>query len=237
MKRVLFGISLFIFVLASCKLSQLNPFKRVIEYPFPEMTADNSYFANLGCFESIDCLPAELKNLDLPIDSISPLDNTYGGLNPQIPMAKTGKMSFDYDTVYPAVFTEGCMGTYYIRYLAAVDDQIRLIDSADGLKKLFAPIENEDEALSYAVAVTGLTPLNDLDQHPLYKRYTRPLVESHATYDGEQFTVNLYDTFICGCGPHIVSSITVTVQQDGSFSLSEAVGAFSDPKTNGLCID
>lgn len=237
MKRALALISFTVLLLASCRLSQFNPFKTVEEYPAPEFTVDNTRFTELGCFDSADCLPADLKNISFPVDSIYPLDNSFGGLDPKLPMAEAGNMSFDYDTVYPAVYTNGCMGTYYVRYLVEVEGEIRLIDSAEGMKELYAPIESEDEALSYAVAVTGLTPLNDLNMHPLYKRYTRPLVESHSTFDGEQYTVNLYDTYICGCGPHIVSSVTVSVQQDGSFTLSEPLGAFSDPKTDGMCID
>jgi hypothetical protein len=237
MKHALALISFAVLLLSSCRLSQFNPLKIVEEYPAPAFTADNSRFTELGCFDSSDCLPADLKAIPFPIDSIYPLNDSYGGLNPKLYMALAGKMRFDYDTVISAVYTKGCMGTYYVRYLVEMDGKMRLIDSADGLKELYAPIESEDEALSYAVAVTGLTPLNDLNLHPLYKRYIRPLIESHSTFDGKQFTVNLYDTYLCGCGPHIVSTITVTVQQDGSFSLSEPVGAFSDPKTDGLCID
>lgn len=237
MKRSLILISLIVLFLASCRLSQFNPFNRVEEYPSPEFTADNSRFAELGCFYSIDCLPADLKAIQFPITSIYPLDDSFGGLDPIIPLAKTGTMSFDYDTVIPAVYTKGCMGTYYVRYLVELDGEIRMIDSAEGLQQLYAPIESEEEAMSYAVAVTGLTPLNDLHEHREYKRYTRPLVESHSTFDGKQYTVNLFDDYLCGCGPHIVSSVIVTVQQDGSFSLSEPVGAFSDPETDGLCID
>jgi hypothetical protein len=237
MKRALALISFLVLLLASCRLSQINPFKSVEEYPAPEFTFDNTRFSELGCFDSPDCLPADLKSIEFPVDWIYPLDNSYGGLNPQIPMALAGNMSFDYDIVQPSVYTQGCMGTYYVRYLIEVDGKIRLIDSAEGLKELYAPIENEDEALSYAVAVSGLTPLNDLNAHPFYKRYTRPLIESHSTFDGKQFTVNLYNDYLCGCGPHIVSMVTVTVQQDGTFTLSEPVGAFSDPKTDSMCID
>lgn len=237
MKRVLAVISLTVLLLASCRLSLFNPFKVVEEYPTPEFAVDNSRFTELGCFDSPDCLPADLQNIPFPVNSIYPLDGSYGGLDPKLPMSEAGNMSFDYDTVIPAVYTKGCMGTYYVRYLIEVDGEIRLIDSVEGMKELYAPIESEDEALSYAVAVTGLNALNDLNMHPLYKRYTKPLVESHSTFDGEQFTVNLYNTYLCGCGPHIVSSVTVTVQQDGSFTLSEPVDAFSDPKTDGMCID
>jgi hypothetical protein len=237
MKRALALISLIVMLLASCRLSQFNPFKPVEEYPAPEFKMDNTRFTELGCFESIDCLPESLKNIEFPISSIDAPDDSFGGLNPQLPIALAGTMSFDHETKIPAVFEKGCMASYYVRYLVEVEGELRLIDSTEGLKELYAPIESEDEALSYAIAVTGYSAINDLDLHPEYKRYTQPLVESHATYDGEQYSVLLYDTYICGCGPHVVSSVDVTVQQDGSFSLSEPMGAFSDPATNDLCID
>jgi hypothetical protein len=237
MKRALVLISFTVLLLASCRLSQFNPFKSVEEHPAPEFAADNTRFYELGCFESTDCLPADLKTIEHPIGRIYPLDNTFGALDPKLPMAKTETMSLKYDIVIPAVYTEGCRGIFYVRYLVEVEGEMRLIDSAQGMQQLYAPIESEDEALSYAVAVTGLTPLNDFDKHPLYKRYSRPLIESHSTFDGTLFTVNLYDTNLCGCGPHVVSMTTVTVQQDGSISKSEAVGAFSDPETDGLCVD
>lgn len=237
MKRALALLSLTVLLMASCRLSQFNPFKQVKEYPAPEFKVDNTRFTELACFETTECLPESLKHITFPIDSITPIDNSYGGLKPQLPLAITGTMSFDHDTVIPAVYTQGCMAAYYVRYLVEVDGEIRLVDSVEVLKELYAPIESEDEALSYAVAVTGFNTLNDFDLHPEYKRYIKPLVESHATYDGKQFTVNLFDTYICGCGPHIVSSVIITVQQDGSFSLSEPVGAFSDPATDDLCVD
>lgn len=237
MKRLLAFFSFAVLLLASCRLSQFNPFKPIKEYPVPEFTMDNSRFTELGCFESPDCLPDSLKSIEHPIDWIYPLDNTYGGLDPQLPMAQAGNMSFNNDTVIPSVYTEGCMGTYYVRYLVEIDGEIIMVDSAEGLQNLFVPIESEDEALSYAIAVTGLTAVNDLNMHPLYKRYTQPLIESHAAFDGEQFTVNLYDTYLCGCGPHIVTMTTVTVQQDGTFSKSDPVNAYSDPKTYGMRID
>ncbi|PKN98684.1 MAG: hypothetical protein CVU42_10730 [Chloroflexi bacterium HGW-Chloroflexi-4] len=237
MKRLFVFVGLAVMLLASCRLSQINPFKSIEEYPAPEFTFDNTRFAELGCFDSPDCLPANLESIEFPVDWIYPLDNAYGGLDPKLPMAQAGNMGFAEDPAIPSVYIQGCMGTYYVRYLVEVDGEIQLVDSAEGLKDLFAPIESEDEALSYAVAVTGLTPLNDLNSHPFYKRYTRPLVESHSIFDGNLFTVNLYDDYICGCGPHIVTMVTVTVQQDGTFSKSEPINAFSDPKTNGMCID
>lgn len=237
MKRFLLITSFILLSLISCRLSQFNPFKPVTEYSEPELKIDNHYFADLGCFNSPDCLPQDLRNIEPPIGSIFEPSNLLGGLNPELPHAITSTVIFDREKEIPALYVKRCMGQFYYRYLVNVDGEIRLIDSADGMADLFAPIENEDEALSYAIAVTGLSALYDLDLHPFYKRYTKPLVESHSRYDGEKFTVLLYDTFLCGCGPHIVQSVEVTVQQDGTFSLAQPVDAFSDPKNDGLCID
>lgn len=236
-KRFLLKLSAIVLVLVSCRLSQLNLFNQVTEYDQPELKIDNTYFTDLGCFNSTNCLPEELRNIEYPITSIYAPHSLYGGLEPQLPLAITSVVSFDREIEIPAVYTEKCMAAFYIRYLIYVDGEIRLIDSAEGMAELFAPIESEDEALSYAIALTGYSALYDLDQHPEYKVYNKPLVESFSKYDGEKFTVHLFDTFICGCGPHIIESVDVTVNQDGTISLSEPLDAYSDPETEGLCID
>lgn len=226
-----------ILVLISCRLSQFNPFKQVTEYNEPELKIDNSTFTDLGCFDSTDCLPESIKNIDYPITSIYAPHSLFGGLEPEIPIAIASVVNFDREIEIPAVYAEKCMAAFYVRYLVYVDEEMRLIDSAEGMAELFAPIESEDEALSYAIALTGYSALYDLDQHPEYKVYNKPLVESHSKYDGEKYTVHLFDTFICGCGPHIIESVDVTVNQDGTINLAEPVDAFSDPETEGLCID
>lgn len=237
MKRSLAIIGLIVFTLVSCKLSQLTPFKGVIEYPEPELTIDNSYFTELGCFDSPDCLPDDLKTLDPPIGAIYEPSNLLGGLIPERPLALAYRVSFEREEEIPAVYLKPCMGRFYYSYLVNMDGEIRLIDSVQGMADLYAPIESENEALSYAMAVTGLNALYDLESQWTLKRYTKPLVESHSTYDGEKFIVHLFNTFLCGCGPHIASSMDVTVYPDGSFTLAEPVDAFSDPKYDGMCID
>lgn len=236
-KRFLIMLSAIVLVLVSCSLSQFNPFKQVTEYSAPEFTIDNTYFSDLGCFNSTDCLPESIKNIEYPITTIRAPYDLYGGLQPEIPLAIASVVSFDREIEIPAVYAEKCMAAFYVRYLVYVDGEIRLIDSAEAMAELYAPIENEDEALSYAIALTGYSALYDLDQHPEYKVYNKPLVESHSKYEGEKFTVHLFDTFICGCGPHIIESVDVTVNPDGTISLTEPVEAFSDPETEGLCID
>lgn len=237
MKRTLLSISLILLTLISCSLYQFNPFKRVIHYPVPEVKMDNTTFSDLGCFTSTDCLPDEIKNIDAPITAIYTPSDLLGGLNPRLPLAVASTITFDDDPEVPSVYRESCMATNNVRYLVVVDDEMLLIDSAEKLKELYAPIESEVEALSYAVAVTGLSALYDLDTQPRLKHLNKPLEESHSTYDGEVFHVHLFDTNICGCGPHITESVEVTVRQDGSLEIADPVEAFRDPALDGLCVD
>lgn len=220
----------------SCGLSQVNPFKQVIDHPQPELQVDNTYFQNLGCYASIDCLPEAIRNGPFSIESIYPVSDLYGGLNPVYPIAIAGSVRFAGEEEVPAVFTERCMGTFYNRYLVNMDE-LRLVESVDQFKVLYAPIENEEEALSYAIAVTGFSALYDLNGKPTYKFYQKPLEESYSRFDGDKFTVRLFNTFLCGCGPHIVQSVDVIVKKDGSFEVGEPVDAFSDRLNDGLCID
>ncbi len=228
---------LILLTMSACRFSQFNPFKTIEEFPAPELSADNSWFEEHGCFESTSCLPQDLRKPEYQINTILPVSDILGGFDPHIPLALLQNMSFHGDPELPAVYTEGCMASMGVRYLALEQDQIVLVDSMEDLQRLFAPIESENEALSYAVAATGLTPLYDLETHPEYIRYAKPLAESHVVFDGEKYLVTLFDTFLCGCGPHIVESVEVSVQQDGTLQLGERVKAFSDPETEGLCID
>ena len=201
------------------------------------MTVDNSYFAGLGCFESTDCLPETLKNSDPPIDSIEEPSNFLGGLDPALPIAKAATYGFNVETTPPAFYTTGCMIPQYVRYLVLVEYEIQLIDSAEEMRQLYAPIETPEEALSFAMAVTGYEALYDLKGQFLLNRIANPLEESNVIFDGEAYIVHLFDTNICGCGPHVVESIDVSVFPGGSYILDDPVQAYSDPKTDLLCID
>ena len=237
MNRTRVACFLILLTMSGCRFSQFNPFKSIEEYPAPQIASDNTWFEEHGCFENTDCLPDELDPIALQFNAIHPVSDLLGGFDPQIPLALVQNVSFAGDPEVPAVYTEGCMATFSVRYLAVDQDQIVLVDDVEDLQRLFAPIDSADEALSYVVAATGLIPLFDLEAHPEYTRYSKPLAESHVVFDGEKYLVTLFDTFLCGCGPHIVESVEVSVLADGTLQKGEPVNAFSDPETEGLCID
>lgn len=236
MKRPLYALCLILIAVLGCWLPQFNLFNKVDDGNDYDLKMDNSYFAGLGCFESPGCLPEELKNLEDPIGIINEPGDMLGGLTPAVPLAVTLTVRHD-DVTIPAVYVKRCLSKGYVRYLVVVDGEMRLIDSIEGLAAQFAPIDSEEEALSYAIAATGFSAVNDLQKSPKPKLYSDTVEETFVKSTDSGYIVHLFDAYLCGCGPHIIPSIDVTVQKDGSIELSEPVDAFSDPKLDGMCID
>ncbi len=238
MKRISWGIIPVLVILTACNLLQASFSKKVIQHPAPEIKMDHSYFENLGCFNDPACLPDNFRDLlDYPIDYISRPNDLLGGLNPSLPLAVARTNGFNAEDEFPAVYINSCMIQQYIRYLVLVNGELQLIDSVEKLAAIYAPIESENEALSYAIEATGLSALYDLDQSPNLKRFTDTLEETYVSKQDGGYLVHLFDTFLCGCGPHIVQSVDLVVSTDGSITFSDAIDAYSDPELDGLCID
>jgi hypothetical protein len=221
-----------LFLLTGCGTSQ-----KVIQHPAPSLKVDNSYFSGLGCFSDPSCLPQNLQDIEHPIDYISEPADLLGGLNPALPLAVATTHSFTPEDEIPSIYVNRCMVQQHIRYLVSIDGDIRLVDSVAGLASLYAPIDSPDEALSYAMASTGYSAVYDLHENRELKFYIDSPEETFVREVSGGFLVHLFSTYLCGCGPHIVKSVDVTVTTDGTIKLSDAVEVFSDPELDGLCID
>jgi len=237
MRRKLLLLILALIILSGCGFPQLELGKKVIEHPAPDLKVDYTYFESLGCFPDPACLPAELQEIEHPVEYISEPGNILGGLSPAFPLAIASRRGFQPEDEIPAVHVNRCLADQYIRFLVLVDDRIRLVDSVEALAALYAPIESENEALSFAVAATGYSAVYDLDQPPKPRLHAEVVEETHVKTTADGYLVHLFDTYLCGCGPHIVPSVDVTVGRDGSISIGKPVEAFSDPKLDDLCVD
>jgi len=237
MKRISWVLIPIMMILAGCGVFPGSISKRVIQHAAPELKMDNSYFESLGCFNDLACLPENLRNLEYPIDYINKPSDMLAGLDPSLPLAVANTNGFSAEDELPSVYVKSCMIQQYVRYLVLVNGEIHLIDSQDKLAALYAPIESENEALSFAVAATGLTAVYNLHESSNLKWYADTLEETYVTQTGEGYRVHLFDTFLCGCGPHVVRSVDLMVSKDGTLTFSEAIDAYSDPEMDGLCID
>lgn len=237
MKRV-FGICLtLVIVLSACSLPSFSLFKKVIKHPPLELTIDNSYFTDLGCDYDPSCLPKDLQQLEHPIGMVLYPSDLLGGLDPAYPLVVASTVVHYGEEELPAVYINKCLGDQYIRYVIAVEGKTRLVDSIDQMAELYAPIESENEALSYAIATTGFSAVYDLHKLPRPKFYMNPIEETYISEKEGAYLVHLFATYLCGCGPHINRAVDVTVQKNGTIALSEFTDAYSDPKLDGMCID
>jgi hypothetical protein len=146
------------------------------------------------------------------------------------------------DTGYH-LYTEGCMAPSLIRYVVYRDGQFQVIGSWLELQEVFAPIESPDEALSFAIALTGYSAYYGLEVEPGLTYFVDTLEDTHVvdTDDGSEtpggYRVHLFYYELCGCGPHDTVSAKVFVTRSGQISSVERESVFKDPQDDGLCID
>jgi hypothetical protein len=134
------------------------------------------------------------------------------------------------------LYNQGCRDGYFVRYVMFKDGAFQLIQNADQLKEAYAPIQTADQALSYALAATGLQAMYGLKDDNL--RYLQPQIEDTTVVPSQDsYTINLYSYALCGCGPHATSLVMVTVSANGDLTLGDPQPAWEDPEKDNLCVD
>jgi hypothetical protein len=229
----LFLISLFVglALLSGCRRAEL------IEHEEPNMVANDSFFVDSKCYNDASCVPSSIAGFDPALDSIHTPPDSLGGLTPVNPVAVTTRSWFQELPGFQAVFVDRCLTTTYTRYLVVVNETLQMVDSVEGLAAIYAPIDSEPEALSYALAATGFSALYNLESIENIQVYSDPLEETFISKSSEAFIIHLFDTSMCGCGPHIVKSVDITVNTDGSILIGSPVDAYSDPALDAICAD
>lgn len=237
MKRLFFILILIVIILAACDLVKNKPSTRIIEHDPVVLSIDNTFFEQKGCFQSTSCLPDPFTKADPPITSISKASPWLGGLTPSLPIAVAYTNSaFGLDES-KFIFSLHCLGSHYIRYIVHAENEYRIISNHEELAALYAPIESPEEAFSFAIAATGYSPMNDLEKIKKIVLKQKTVEETYVRQSETGFIVHLFDTFMCGCGPHIISSVDVTVQRDGALEIAAPVPAYQDPETDKICFD
>jgi WD40 repeat protein len=152
---------------------------RFINHERPKLALDIKAFTDAGCMfdehRALKCWDSgPLK--DLGANWLLQVPDLLGGLRPAYPMAE-----WSFSGKQPSVYCHdfGCVG--YIVYL---QDHFVMVNTEEDLRAIFAPIESEDEALSYAIAATGLDAYYGLKpfERPAGCRY---LVVSSIEYDAD----------------------------------------------------
>jgi hypothetical protein len=123
------------------------------------------------------------------------------------------------------------------RYVIERDGQFELLETQQNLKQAYAPIISETEALSYAIASTGLSAYFGFEAPRGFRYFVDKLEDSHVVATSQGYLVYLYDYQLCGCGPHTTSYVELEVLASGEIKETGRIPVFEDPEQDGLCVD
>jgi hypothetical protein len=213
---------------------------QVTNHPAPALSVDSAPFQNAGCGASPDyqsCDPASALGA-LGCDMIRETGPYLGGLEPVYPMVYCiSRYQRSADPPEPALFHKACLAGQNYRLALDKDGQTQLISDLVELQAAFAPIETPEEALSYAMAATGFEAKYGYKADSTYRYKVKQVEDTHVDTTDAGYVVHLFDSYICGCGPHSYKSVDVTVTRDGQVEVGQRQPVSEDPKMDGLCID
>lgn len=216
----------------------------VVHHPRPDLNSDDTILGVLGC-------PITKEDWDYPgideewnfrycgLETPEPLTSLgcflastpyplLGGLEPSYPMVECD-LREDY------VYQQGCFLGVGIGYVILRNGEYELIDSQAKLRSVFAPIDSEQEALSYALAATRFFPLYGIQISSKYEYYVTHLEDTYVTKKGNDYLVHLYDYLMCGCKQHETLVIDLIVTRSGRIRQVSKELVFRD--ANEKCID
>lgn len=192
--------------------------------------------------------PPESRVGALGCDVLALADDLLGGLDPAWPIARCEIHPVSHDDDLQEImealeasgdylYRGGGLWPVFTRYVIQDGVGLRLVKGPPDLQAAYAPIETPDEALSYALAATGLDARYGLQRERGLVYAVDTLEDTHVTESDEGYIVLLYRDQIFGCGPHWTSAVEVAVQRDGSWSQERIWDVYRDPEHDGLCVD
>ncbi|HIQ49879.1 MAG TPA: hypothetical protein EYH56_01650 [Nanoarchaeota archaeon] len=114
------------------------------------------------------------------------------------------------------IIGKGCLRPVFNKYIIWNNGTFAVIRNKEEFKKFFAPIETPEEALSFAIAITGSYPKYDINISKNDFVILAPVIK--GTYVKEVsngFKVHLFDYQLCGCGYHPHYTVDYLVTKTG----------------------
>jgi hypothetical protein len=213
----------------------------VEHYPQPTLTVEAGEFLKDFCppneYGVRACHPQSLP-ARLGCEQVRDPGDVLGGLEPAYPIKVCLSSPPEVElNEGEYLYNEGCSRPAYVRYLILDRDETRRLGTLEEMRQAYAPITTEEEALSYAVAVTGLGVRYGIDPPRGWRYFVDELQDTHVRRTTEGYLVHLYDYQFCGCGPHTTYAVDVLVTEDGQARETSRVKAFEDPAEDDLCVD
>ena len=221
-----------IWLLISLPACQRKP--AFINHPAPNLVIsmdvffDETLLANFGCHD------------------IQAPSSLIGGLDPAYPIAicaielmsgeASEELAAEIESGQFFYYSGGLLGSY-IRYIIYQNGEFVLLKTEEDFRRVFAPIESPEEALSYVLAVKNLSAAYGLQYDPAYAYEVEMIEDTYVTPDTDGYLVHLFHEQTFGCGPHWTSEVDVHVSFDGSIQEQSFRQLFRDPNLDKVCFD
>ena len=205
----------------------------IIDYPKPALAVDDKILRELNCpfleqgIRYCHEVTDQGQSKSQGCFAIYTPDSLLGGLQPTYPIAGCTVGDGKY------IYQGGCLITTGMAYIIERKGKYEKIDSFTKLKSIYAPIESETEALSYAIAATGYSALYGTGTLKDTEYFVEQLENTHVEIHGDEYIVRLFDYNLCGCGQHETIAIDVAVNRQGGIREIYREEVYRDTK----CID
>jgi hypothetical protein len=191
----------------------------VVEYPPLNWSLNTQRIEATGCIGELSTSCSAL--IDLECDEVRSPRFFVNGLQP--PYAIIECIHKEDEPADPTYFRQPAgLDTRYRSYAIHLDGTYRLLIKRSEFKDTFAPVESMDEALSYAMAMTGLEARFDLQSLDGVEYLVDELAETHVEETPEGYLVYLFDSDNkMGCDTHSFYAVKVLVTAEGDVEEAE----------------
>lgn len=213
-KKHLFRRSVFLkFLVLPIILAGCSKPTTVVEYPPLDWAINGERLKEVGCTENLQESCPEL--VALGCDEINSPRFYLGGLEPVYPVMEC--IHEKDEPPNPEYFKQlSGLDPRYRSYAVSQDGQFRLLIKRSEFKSIFAPVESTDEAISYAMAMTGLQARFDIDPNADIDYLVDVIEETHAVETPDGYLVYLFDwSHAMGCASHPFYAVKILVTREG----------------------
>jgi len=237
-----FSVVLVFLLLAGCGQVQ------VVDHPKPDLEVDFSPFEEAGCPLGQSGYRKCLEDsplYSLGCDFIQPASELLGGLTPVYPIAKCLYRPYDHPEVSDPysipeseyIYRSGGLNPELVRYLIQMDGEFKIIKNPDDFRATFSPVETQNEALSFSLALMNVYASYDWEVDKQFHYYVKELEDTFVEKVNDDYVVHAFAYQLFGCGPHYTYAFDIKVTGDGQVEEITREKLFNDPDKDDLCVD
>lgn len=149
----------------------------------------------------------------------------------------------DYDRLY-AVGEEHCVVVGYggavatcKQYILWKGNRFLLLQSKSSFLELYVPVQDENEALAFAVALTFDEPRYTISIPDGSAPLVPEIEPTSVRPSQEGYIVRLFEFRAMGCGPHFHFAMDYLVETGGDVTKISEEAIYEDIERRGHCID